>query len=490
MNLDSFVSLFKKKKQTLKSPQSLLIKKLKTLSNLNNLFIFENITIYHKSNNLFIPLLILDTTKGLYLFEYKEWSYDDLKNSTISRATNQTSSTKTLSYQNAHSFIEMKFEEFINSKDIPIYNFLLMPNLNTDEYEHLDTSFKKLLPNDKIIFNDSDDNIILKKLSHNIEKKQIEFIDIINILLPQYLNIGKNNNFYISTDEQISFINQELDSEIILNAKEASGKTNSILQKAIFEKIKNPNYKIIIIQITVIACNKLKLKLENSMKNFIFDFDINDIEIITPIDLVNKHLKKLEKNQLEVILHIDKKLMKNNFYIADLILCDDSDMLSYQFILYLQHLQKKHYLILVQNHPDESNNKNLYHFNKNFRSINQKILFKKANPYVKTLEIVTELLKENQSNDIIIICDNYSKKKLQEDLKHFIRDDTIPLDGLLLLSYKQIASMESKFVILLDTDSFPQNEVNYALNLSTDSSFIIFEEESNEIKQLKVKYAK
>ena len=153
----------------------------------------------------------------------------------------------------------------------------------------------------------------------------------------------------------------------------------------------------------------------------------------------------------------------------------------------------------MQNHEDELSDRKKYHFTKNFRSNNQKILFKKAKPHAKTLQIIAKLLKKNQSNDILVICDNLSKKRLQEDLEYFIKDDIILLDsskklsnqksdGLILLSYKQITSMESKFVILLDTDISPQNEVNYALNLSTDSSFIIFENESDDIKRLRIKY--
>ena len=328
MNLTNFVSLFKKKKKTLKSPEPLLLKKLKALNNLDNLFVFDNITIFNESNHLFLPLLILDTTKGLYLFEYKEWSYDDLKASTISKATNQISSTKTLSYQKAHTAIETKFKKTINTQNTPIYNFLLMPNLNADEHEHLDISFKKLLPNNKVIFNDSNKEEILEKLSNDTDIKQINMLDTISILLPQYLTIGADNKLHLLTNEQISFIKQELNNETILNAIEASGKTSSILQKAIFEKIKNPSYKIIIIQTTIIACEKLKQKLQSSMKKFKLEFNMADIEIITPIELVNKHLRKLKLTQLEVILHITKKLMKDKFHVADLIMCDDSDIIN------------------------------------------------------------------------------------------------------------------------------------------------------------------
>ena len=146
MNLSSIFSLFKKKPKTRKLPDSLLIKKLKEVSKNNGLSIYENITIYHHTQSFFIPLLILDPTRGIYLFEYKEWSYDDLKNATVSKATNQDSSNKSLAYQKTHDFIKQKFNELTHNDGVPIYNYLLMENLNSDEYKHLDDSFKELLP--------------------------------------------------------------------------------------------------------------------------------------------------------------------------------------------------------------------------------------------------------------------------------------------------------------------------------------------------------
>ena len=38
-----------------------------------------------------------------------------------------------------------------------------MENLNLDQYKHLDSSFHELLPEDKIMFNDSSQESILQK---------------------------------------------------------------------------------------------------------------------------------------------------------------------------------------------------------------------------------------------------------------------------------------------------------------------------------------
>jgi len=498
MKLNFLTSLFKENKKTLKTPQSLLIRKLKLLNSLDNLFIFENVNIYHKNESFSLPLLIIDTTKGIYIFEDKEWSYDDLKNASILKSKHEISSEESLAYEKKQELIDSRLSEFIDFK-IPIYNFLLMENLNTKEYEYLDVSFQTLLPKHRIIFSDTPHNKILEKLNCSTSLNTT-LADIIKNLLVQY-SISDNNNSYLATQEQIDFITQDLQSNIILNGEPASGKTNSILLKTLLEIIKNKNIKIIIIQATTIACDKLKYKFSQIIKEKQLSIDLKYVEIITPLELINKHLRKLKKTQLEIFPHIDKKLLKDNFNSADLIICDDSHLLSFEFISYLQHIQKNHFLILVQNYESEIDNEITYHLSKNFREKNRSIIFKKTNPHAKTLQIIAKLLKKNSANDIIIVSDNLRRKKLYEDLEYFIKDEAIlldssqnllfkKLDGIILASYKQTNSMESKFVILLDTCISPPNEVDYAINLSTDSSFIIYEDESSDIEQLRIKYAK
>ena len=501
MDFSFLKSLFTKKKQTLTLPESLLVKKIKHLDNTDSLLVYENITIYHHAKSFFIPLLILDTYRGIFLFEYKEWTYDDLKNSTISKATHQDSADETLSFQNAHEFIKIKFNELTHTDGVPIYNFLLMQNLNIDEYEHLDNSFKTLLPKNRIIFNDSSKKEIVTKLRDvsAINDNLPSVVNIMGNLLVQYLILDDNKkekDIYLATDAQITFIESELSNQTILKACPASGKTSSILLKAILEKLKNPNLKIIIIQATTLACDKLKHRLISSIERAIIEIDIPSIEIITPLELVNRHLVKLHKPKLETLLHIDNALMKKSFAAADLILCDDTYLYKENFTKYLLHIQKKSSLVLVQNSDNIKKSENTYVFTQNFRIKEQKVLFKKANQYAKTLQIIANLLKDNNASDILVVSDNISREKLNEDLEYFIEDKVILLDSslnllyqnlnsLLLASYDQISSMESKFVILLDISTTPIDEAIYALNLSLDTSYVIYDEESKNIKKLK-----
>ncbi len=505
MNIPFLSSLFKKKKKTLFLSQSLLVKKILSVDDTKTLFVYENVTIYHHKKSFFVPLLILDIYRGIYLFEYKEWSYDELKKSTISKATHQESTEETLAFQNAHEFIRVKFNEIIHSDGVKIFNFLLMENLNASDYEHLDISFKELLPKHRVMFSDSTKKEILHNLESaaTINRHLPTHIDIMGNLLIQYLILDTNKNAeqtkQFCTHEQIDFIDSELTANCVLNALPASGKTSSILLKAILEKLKNPELHVIIIQATTFASDRLKQRLINTIEHAIIEIDTTTIEIITPIELVNKHLKKLHKPELEIALHIDAKLMKKKFNVADLILCDDADLYEYDFIKYIEHIQKKSSLILVQNHDSELKDDKNYHFTKNFRNKVVNIEFKKANQHAKTMQTIAKLLKEHNADDILIVSDNLSKKRLAEDLEHFVKDEAIlfdssqnllyqKIDSLILATYNQISTMEARFVILLDIETSAVNEVNYALNLSTETTYIVYEKESMEIERLKEKY--
>lgn len=496
MNFNFFKSLLKKTTPKQNIPDSIIIKRLEELTDIH---LYKNITIYHHTKNLFIPLMILDPKKGLYIFEYKEWSYDDLKDVKVLKASKQESTNNTLSFEKKHDFIKTKFNELIHSDGVEIFNCLIMPNLHSKEYDKLDDTFKKLLPTNSIIFNNTKKNEISNKL-HLIAKENKKLPNIENIignLLIQYLIIDQNKPPYLATKEQISFIDKDIDTQFILKATKASGKTSSILLKAILEKLKNPKIEIVIIKTTRLACDKLKQRLINTIEKAIVEIDLTSIKIITPNDVVNKHLTKLKKPNLEATLHIDSKLMKKKLNIADLILCDDVDLLSVEFVEYLKHIQKNKPLVLVQNYVEK--NDKVINLTKDFRKKNRKIIFKQTNQLAKALQLIAELLKNNNPKDILVVSDKVNKKKLNEDLEHFIKEKAVllnssdslinqQLDSFILSSYSEISGLESKFVILLDIEDSPPNEVEYAVNLSTEISYILFQNDSSEIKNLKVKY--
>jgi len=496
MNFPSLTSFFKKKKKTLALPESLLVKKLKSITTANDLLVYENLTIYHHASSYYIPLLILDNSRGIYLFEYKDWSYDDLKNAKAEKATNQTSSTDTLAFEKSQNIIKQRFNELTHNDGVPIFNYLLMENLNAEEYEHLDISFQELLPKDKVMFSDSSHAEILQKLEHaSLATSLPKAADIMGNLIVQYSIIDNNSELQLCTKEQMDFINAELNGHTTLSSPAGSGKTSAILLKAILEKLKKPEDKIIIIKPTILACDILKKRLLNTIEHAIVEIDITSIEIITPVGLLNKHLKKLAKPELHNSIYIENTLMSKKFKAAELIICDDSQLYPIDFISYLKHIQEKENLLLVSSDAEEHN----YTFERSFRVEKQEVHFLQTNQHAKALQLISKLLDSNDAKDILVVSNSLSKEKLNEDLESFIKDKAVLLDSsknlinqnienLLLSTYSEINGINPKFIILMDVCFAPVKELEYAFGLAEESVYILYEDDCKQVNSLRKKY--
>ena len=492
MNLSSLTSFFFKKNKTLTIPDSILIKRLKNLSTQSNLLVFKDVKIYHHKNSYEIPLMVLDDLRGLYIFETKSWTFDELKNADIQQANEQDSSTDTLAFDNTHTIIRKKFNELTHSDGVPIYNYLLMENLNANEYEHLNDSFKELIPKEKVVFSDSVQSDIFKKLQNaSDENNNLPTADtVLGTLLVQYAILDKNNNIHLCSDEQKDFVDKELQSYEELNGVSASGKSNLILLKAIVELLNDSSKKIVIIKPTTLSCDILKKKLLEMVEHAIIEIDLMSIEILTPLELINQHQDKLNRNRLQSI-SIDSKLMKKAFKVADILMCDDANFFSNEFISYLKHIQKKAKLVLV----NSNNEQETFELNKNFREENRKIKFHKTNPHAKALHLISALIS-NDAKDILVVSNSLSREKLKDDLESFVKNKAKILQSnihlinqeeneLVLSTYADINGLSVNHIILMDLCFTSKDEIKYAFNLSSISVDVLYEEDCQEIKNLR-----
>jgi len=498
MNIPFLTSLFKKKNKPLTVPDSILVKKLKLITKSTDLELYRDITIYHHAQKYIIPLMMLDIKRGIYLFEIKEWSYDDLKNSKIEKAENQNSAKDTLSYQKTQNIINKKFNELTHHDTVPIFNYLLMENLNADEYEHLDESFKALLPKNRVIFSDSSPQEIIQKLEYaEIASAPLPSKEnIIGNLLIQYTLLNNDLTLKLCNSQQIEFINSEISGFKILNAKNDTDKSIVLLLKAIFEKLKNPDETFIIIKPTILSCDLLKKRLLDIVEHAIIEIDLTSIIILTPIELINMHLRRLKKEPITDKIIINKSLMHKPFNISNLIMCDDSNLFPDNFIHYLIHIQNKANLLLVNSALKEAE----YSFTQeDTLNKNISIQFHRANPHAKALQLISKLLQNVAAKNILVLSNNLNKEKLNEDLEFFIKDKALLLDSsqnlinqnfdsILLATYTDINALEAEHLILLDLCFTPQAEIDYALNMAKKSIDIIFDENCKEIEELRIKY--
>ena len=493
MNLFSFSSFFKKKKKHLTVPDTILIKKLKKLSSQSDLHVYKNIKIYHHKDAYTIPLIVMDELRGIYLFETKEWTFDELKNSKIEKAEHQDASENTLAFENTQSIIQKKFNELTHHDGVPIFNFLLMENLNASEYEHLDSSFKELLPQEKIIFCDATEADIFKKLQEVSDEKEnlLEFDMILNTLFIQYAILGEHSTFNHATENQKEFIDKEMQGVIELSGNYASGKSSTLLLKAIVELFNKNAKKIIILKPSTLACDILKKKLLEIVEHAIIEVDLTDIEIITPVELINRHLHKLKKEKVHNII-IHPKLMKKSFDASEIIMCDDASLYPIEFIEYLKHIQKKSHLVLVKTDVESSQ------LQTNFRTQKQEVHFYKTKPHAKAMQLISSYTQK-QDEKILLVGNSLSIKKLKDDLDLYITNSIIILESssslinqnfnnLLLCTYSDTNELKVDHIILMDLCFTSENEIEYAFNLSTKSVNILYEEDCTEVKNLRIKY--
>jgi len=497
MNFSFLSTLLKKKQTPLQLPDSLLVKKLKEIAQENQLYLFENQVIYHHSKTYTVPLFILDPNRGIYLFEYKEWSYDDLKNATIEKATRQESSERSLAFEITHEFIKQKFNELTHTDGVSLFNFLLTENLQEEEYEHLDDPFKELMPKERLMFNDTPKEEIISKLrSVQAPNPSLPSVaKVIGTLLVQYLIHEENKDAALCTQEQRDFIDADITTEQVLFAPSGSGKTSTIVLKAIVEKLKHPQKKVLIIEPTVLACDIIRQKLLHFIEHTIVELDLTSIEVLTPIELLNKHLFKLKKIPLDETLYIDTALTKNKFDIADIIFCDDAHFYEEDFLDYLRHIQQKKQLLFA---TQEEFRKIDYSYSRNTFTQHKKY-FQEGNPLALSMHLINKLLKTTQANNILLVASSLNKQKLHDDLEYFIENKAILLDsskhfidqdlnGVLLCDYQEIYSLRAEYVLLLDLCDEEQSYIDYALSMADKELHIFYETSCPQIKELEDEY--
>lgn len=494
MKLSFLPSFFKDREDSLVVPDSLLLKKIKSLSQNSNLLIYSDVEIYHHKSSYLIPLMIYDNLRGIYIFEIKKWSYDDLKDATASKAESVENSKDTLAYDKTHAIIKNKFNELLHNDGVDIFNYLLMENLSSVEYEHLNESLKEILPQEKIIFSDSQTSEIFKKLQ---DATQEEYSlpsneTVLGTLLVQYTTIDQESNLHLCNEEEMQFIDAKITGIKNLVAPPKSGKSSVILLKSIKELFKQKRKKIIIIKPTVLSRDLLYKQFLELIEHAIVEVDLAAFEILTPTELVNKHLSKLKMPTLDHTLYIDEKLMKKSFDIADLLICDDTNFMPKNFIDYILHLQKKADLLLV-NYKDQADTISL---TKSYVPKERKIQFYQTNPHAKALHLLSTLLQSNSANEIVVISNAKSRENLRDDLISFIEDEPLlidaskhlldqKLDSLLLLTYDDMIDITAKHTILMDLCVENEEQVKYAISIAKEDLHILYDEECPTIENLK-----
>lgn len=497
MRFPLFNSFFKKRENTTKTSESTLVSKLQSLTSQSNLLVFENIEIYHHSTSSIVPLMAFDPLRGIYIFEYKSWSFNDLENAQIQNAKHQSPSEKTLAFDKTRTLINQKFNELTHKDSLPVYNFALFGELDSTEYHKLNDSIKEHLPFERLIFRDYENSDIFQTLQkiQEYDNRDYPKEKVLTTLFVQYTFIETPTLAHFANSEQRAFLDSELPSLSSLDGAPSSGKSTLLLLKSIMMLMRDSSLKILILKPTLLSADLLKKKLLEIVERSIIEFNLHAIEIITPLELLNRHLEKLKKPTVQNIQEADISNIHQSFFLSDVVMCDDAHLLCDTFLKYIQESQKKSKLLLVNGKLSDS-----FVLAQQYKDDAHSYTFLQTNPYAKAILLARTLLKEAQEGDIIIVSSSDTREKFKEDLNEFLETEPRFVDAtknllmqykapLLLATYSDINALSAKHIIILDISASNRDEVEYACNIATQSTHLLYTEECEEISKLKDRYA-
>ncbi len=460
MKIPLISSIFKKNSKKLKSIDSLVVKRLKELCEKNSYRLFENIKIEHRSQNITLPLLLYIPKKALILFEYKEWSFNELKNATVEKAHHTTYSENSLSFLNANEFIKEKYLDLTYSDDIQMYNFLIMEQLLYSEYEALNDDFKKLVPKDRVFFNDStieDMEVKIENLKLETEKED----DFIKYILTQYVIYTQEGIFFANKSQQ-KFLEKELKYPFSLKGDRLSGKTSLILLKAVEFAKENKDNKIAVV-----------LKDEESVEVFKENL-LNYIEFsLTILDMTQITVFSAES-------FCDAKYSH--------ILVDDEN--RYEFVPSRYEMSKKASVLYVNKDIDND-------FTLDISYAGDFVEFVVSESPVAYAFSLLGRFKETDKT-VSVFSNRKSFEDFLDDIKSFYGDVDVSVSHLKkakinLLNYNKKASFTSDIAIFTDIETLSKEDVLYYIKSCYEKCYIISNEDFEKIrkeieKDKKIKY--
>jgi len=465
MKISLLAKLFNKTSPSKSETSSVIVSKIKKFAEEMEYPLFENTPIFYRSKSIETSLILFIPRVGLLLFEQKGWSYKDLNGSTVSKVSHAKRSDDTLSFETLEDFIKEKFIDLTNFDNIDIFNFVIFEHLSESEFDMLDESFHHLLPKERIFFQ----NTTLKDIEEKfkaLKQKQKNYTiqNTLPFIFTQYMIIDKEQVFF-ANKEQRTFIDRELDDITYLIGTRQSGKSTLLLQKAIREKLQDKNKRITIITPTKVQQELLKQTLFDLVERSMVILDLEDITIVTP-----------------------DEISVNEFTSHDLLFIDDAFLIEKELLSKLKQSKKEN--LLISDLPKESDKASLK------ESYSGEVEFIKASEYPALLKMIYKLTQEEKSADILIFASNKALEDIKEDIEGFsakklsLIDPKLPLSkqdttDILLSNYNQEISLHAKYTFCIECCDPKYSTLEYLVKSSQTKSFIIYQHECDNIKELK-----
>lgn len=320
-------------------------------------------------------------TKGILVIEVKAWSYDFLRNATVESGGRYicVHSRKYLNPIREADQHKTTIFNLIRSKnllDVIVDYAVAFPNLTREEFNQLDNTLKHHINISRCIFKDDfkDKDKLLRKLASLLhsrygypiqESYDCNWIQLVRGILFPELTIGKEFLNGITSDDIpiLDEVQEKLLRSVskglrILRGAPGSGKTVTLVGKAIYEKLyKRTIYgskRILILTFTRILTEEMREMIQNIIKYKELEdvLSVDDFDIYTVHSLVRKLCDKygVPWNSGEDIDEAIERLLKIDFDEEDkydVILCDEVQDFGRNWFKLIDHLKKENSILIL-----------------------------------------------------------------------------------------------------------------------------------------------
>jgi Fe-S cluster biosynthesis and repair protein YggX len=485
INIPFFPTLFSTPQKKPKLPDSQLVKNIKQFAQEKNYPLFEDVTIYHRSESITLPLALFIPNGGLVIFSVHNWNVNELKNVKATTTHSVTPSQNSIAFEKRNEFIKEKFFDLTNTESLVLYNFIVFDNISKDEYKQIDTSLQSLLQEEKIFFSDFTVKEIEEKL-HIQTQNKLSIDATLPYIFSQYLIIN-DTQVAFANPLQREFIDSTLEQTYYLQGERFSGKTNCIVQKALLEQLQNPKRKIVIVAPSKYHQERLHQLFLQIIEASSIVIDMTKIEILLPSEILQLHSSKYKQEKSSGdTQQIDHFLMQKEFFLADILFCDDTFALPSQFVTYLKQLQKKHTIVFVNSTDEETS----LHFTQSYAK--SEAVFLQGGEYQLLLQTLYELHTKDPKATFALYIQSNKKEAIAQDIEGFCGIEAMPLTTektpktpLVILSYNFKAPLQCDYTLFTDICTQESQTLTMLRDSSKKRSFIIYKEECDTITTLK-----
>ncbi len=427
---------------------STTLSQLKKVAISLNATLFEEINLYHHNSVITLPLFLYIPRYGIIILHTVSWYATQLSHATVSLWKPDSKHPKAIDVDTPLQSIRQKFSYMLH-RDLSIATaMVLFENLRSDEFDTLDHSFASLIPKSRALFCDETAESIKEKIidALRLYHHSIDTHTILSTLFVQYALPPTKEEKYVrmADDAQQHYINADFSPQSTLVAPFGSGKSTLMLLKILTQTLLYPKRRILIISASRLSCDLLRQQMLTIIEYGMLDVDLSSIDVLTPKELHEQHSSH---NPLHPTSSHFKRLRKP-IESADLVICDDVELFSVEFIYYLQHTQKKYALHLICTDPNRAvgdidvlthvyrthpslpmlcnrdlNNQDSYKTTENIK-------FYHGNIFMQTIIAFKEILAVKHANEtaLIIVPNMTIAQRVYEEMYTYIDEELLLID--------------------------------------------------------------